>query len=59
MKFFDMANTDLVSNDNFKIKSFLHSISMPVGKITDDPHSRRIINSTIDPQTDMVQYFIL
>jgi hypothetical protein len=59
MKFFDMANTDLISDDKFKIKFFFYNISMPVDKITDGPYLHRIINSIIDPQTGMIQYFIL
>jgi hypothetical protein len=54
-----MTNTNSISNDKSKIKFFLHNISVPVDKITDDLYSRRIINSIIDPQTGMIQYFIL
>jgi hypothetical protein len=54
MKFFDTTNTDPISDDEFKIKFFSHSISMPVDKIIDDLYLRRIIDSTIDPQTDMI-----
>jgi hypothetical protein len=32
---------------------------MPIDKIINDLYLRRIIDNTIDPQTDMVQYFIL
>jgi hypothetical protein len=54
MKFFDTANTNSISNNKFKIKSFLYSISVPVNKIIDDLYLRRIINSTIDLQTDII-----
>jgi hypothetical protein len=59
MKFFDTANTDLISDDKFKIKSFPYNISIPVNKIIDDLYLHRIIDSIIDPQTDIVQYFVL
>jgi hypothetical protein len=58
IKFFDITNADLISDNKFKIKFFFYNISMPVNKITDDSYSRRIINNIIDPQIDIVQYFI-
>jgi hypothetical protein len=59
IKFFDTANINPISNNKFKIKFFPYNISMPVNKITDNLYSRRIIDDTIDPQTDIIQYFIL
>jgi hypothetical protein len=59
MKFFDTANADPISDNEFKIIFFFYNISVLVGKIIDDPYLRRIVNSIIDPQTGMVQYFVL
>jgi hypothetical protein len=59
MKLFGTTNINSVPDDKFKIRFFLHSISMLMDKITDDPYLYHIINNIIDPQIDMIQYFIL
>jgi hypothetical protein len=54
MKFFDIANADPISDDEFKIKFFFYSISVSVGKIINNLYLRRIIDNIIDPQIGMV-----